>query len=734
VVLSAALTGGTLAVTYLSSRLWPVPRTSREASTVFRGLFSFLALACGALLVLRQVPAPWPPPILVAAGLLILGLGLFLEWSELTVEGLALGPLALLTALPHLESTGGATLHLSKRAWMLGLLATGALGKEMLLRTRGSVWPWTEGGKHSFMGAYGIAGAALLAGLVFLEVPDPFVAASLMALGLLWLLWSRWRPSRLRCGTSLGFLALGFLALATHAWGVSGAIRGISWRVVAIGLALVPAFLAEWQLRVLSMEYRAGGPSLADRMGGENLDWFGRAVLMLASAALALLTFAEAPPRGVALLMVLLGGLYLLWARRCASVLRVHLSVGFMLLGFITIGTHTWWVGGVLGVVPVRLAWVGMTLLLAYGVQYLYHRTATEGRSPHHERLVDLVPKGTLESVAMATLLACSGVLGVLVKMEALAHGKNLLVGPAWALVGVLYLERSRALSSKSWRLQGHLWMAVAFAHFLAVNLMQTGDLGGVSLRLAMGIPFLSLYLYTYLAWTQDQAESLNLRASYFYSLQLAVALLVLYEVHRAWVLPAWALQGLLSLGWGLHRKLPSWLRAASILAVGALVRGIGTSLYFRDTQQEFRLNLITIPIAVTLLLAGYVLLNRHREQGEAQGAEGLGAGYNRHPWFAAQALLLFGFIWVEVSGTDLTVWLSAYGLGMVVLGFLLQERVARLTGLGMLSACILKLFFYDLRGLTGLPRVLSFIVLGMVLIAVSYTYTRFRGRLEKLL
>ena len=95
---------------------------------------------------------------------------------------------------------------------------------------------------------------------------------------------------------------------------------------------------------------------------------------------------------------------------------------------------------------------------------------------------------------------------------------------------------------------------------------------------------------------------------------------------------------------------------------------------------------------------------------------------------------VLFAFIWVEVSGTALTVWLSAYGLGMVSLGFLLKERMARLTGLGMLSACIMKLFLYDLRGLSGLPRVLSFIVLGGVLIAVSYTYTRFKERLEKLL
>jgi len=212
------------------------------------------------------------------------------------------------------------------------------------------------------------------------------------------------------------------------------------------------------------------------------------------------------------------------------------------------------------------------------------------------------------------------------------------------------------------------------------------------------------------------------------------VALLVLYEIHRAWVLPLWALQGLLSLGWGLHQENPHWLRSGLILAMAALVRGLGTNLYLRDELRGLRLNWITVPLAVLFLLVGYVALNRHRDSGEAEGLEGFGAGYNRFPWFAAQAILLFALIWVEVSGTELTVWLSGFGLGMVALGFVLQERVARLTGLGILSACILKLFFYDLRGLSGLPRVLSFIVLGGVLIAVSYTYTRFKERLEKLL
>jgi uncharacterized membrane protein len=103
-------------------------------------------------------------------------------------------------------------------------------------------------------------------------------------------------------------------------------------------------------------------------------------------------------------------------------------------------------------------------------------------------------------------------------------------------------------------------------------------------------------------------------------------------------------------------------------------------------------------------------------------------------PWFLLQAALLFAFIWMEAAGKSLTMWLTIYGFAMVGLGFLFRERTSRLLGLGVLSACTLKLFLWDLRGLQGLARVGSFIVLGIVLIAVSFVYTRFKERMGRLL
>ena len=73
-------------------------------------------------------------------------------------------------------------------------------------------------------------------------------------------------------------------------------------------------------------------------------------------------------------------------------------------------------------------------------------------------------------------------------------------------------------------------------------------------------------------------------------------------------------------------------------------------------------------------------------------------------------------------------------GLVLLVSGFPLRDRILRLSGLALLVACILKLFLWDLRHLDTLPRIFSFIVLGLILVGVSWIYTRFRERVQRYL
>ena len=87
-----------------------------------------------------------------------------------------------------------------------------------------------------------------------------------------------------------------------------------------------------------------------------------------------------------------------------------------------------------------------------------------------------------------------------------------------------------------------------------------------------------------------------------------------------------------------------------------------------------------------------------------------------------------------EVSGGLLTLSWSLEGIALLALGFALRERALRLSGLSLLLLCIGKVFFYDLRNLETIFRILSFIGLGVVLLLVSWIYTRFKDQMHKYL
>ena len=95
---------------------------------------------------------------------------------------------------------------------------------------------------------------------------------------------------------------------------------------------------------------------------------------------------------------------------------------------------------------------------------------------------------------------------------------------------------------------------------------------------------------------------------------------------------------------------------------------------------------------------------------------------------------LLTLLLFEEVQGRLLTVALGVEGTALLVAGMFASERVLRISGLVLFLGCIGKAFVYDLRQLDTFSRILSFIVLGLLLLGASWIYTRFRERIRRLL
>lgn len=80
--------------------------------------------------------------------------------------------------------------------------------------------------------------------------------------------------------------------------------------------------------------------------------------------------------------------------------------------------------------------------------------------------------------------------------------------------------------------------------------------------------------------------------------------------------------------------------------------------------------------------------------------------------------------------------WLSAFwtatGLGAVVWGMVRRSPQARLGGLALLAVAIVKVWTYDLSELEELARALSFVALGLLLLAGAFAYQRFKPEEEE--
>jgi uncharacterized membrane protein len=76
--------------------------------------------------------------------------------------------------------------------------------------------------------------------------------------------------------------------------------------------------------------------------------------------------------------------------------------------------------------------------------------------------------------------------------------------------------------------------------------------------------------------------------------------------------------------------------------------------------------------------------------------------------------------------GMSTVAW-GAEAVAVFLFALAVKERSFRLSALGLLLVCVAKIVLIDVWGLSPRDRYLTFIVLGVALLSVSFLYTRFR-------
>jgi uncharacterized membrane protein len=307
-------------------------------------------------------------------------------------------------------------------------------------------------------------------------------------------------------------------------------------------------------------------------------------------------------------------------------------------------------------------------------------------------------------------------------------------VALAWGVVGLLLVEAGLALDLAVLRRQGHVVAAATFGRLFLANFTAPGTFHGLSHRLITVVPIVAAFYYLRSRLKNEQ------RTSQAYSFAAAILLMALarFELGRTETVLGWAALGLIWLVLGIRWR-DRDLRLQSYLAMAlAFGRSWATNFYLTGSYYGLPERIATtIPVIAALYGAqAFCLFNRDAfpqgERGQATSRLTLVDANARVLFSILGSFLLTLLLYYEVQGNLLTIAWAIEGLVILALGFLVRDRTFRLSGLALLLVCLLKVSLVDLQGVETLYRILSFIVLGAILLLVSFAYTKYREVLKR--
>jgi len=225
------------------------------------------------------------------------------------------------------------------------------------------------------------------------------------------------------------------------------------------------------------------------------------------------------------------------------------------------------------------------------------------------------------------------------------------------------------------------------------------------------------------------------------------VATFIILE--QRWIMPALAAE-MAVLGWmGLRFNIPLMRGGAYLLGLVVFVR------FFEDVSYHLEPFDMFIPLfngrflVCAMAIAGFYILLKYLCRYRDRFDPDLPEQYLPAMVFAVTQLLSLMLLSVEVHDyfrfrspdhqlgwgdlhhayqMSLSVLWALYASLLTAVGIVMRVRGARILGILLLGMTILKVFLFDLSELQTIYRIISFIVLGLLLLAVSYGYNRFKN------
>jgi Predicted membrane protein (DUF2339) len=360
--------------------------------------------------------------------------------------------------------------------------------------------------------------------------------------------------------------------------------------------------------------------------------------------------------------------------------------------------------------------------------------------------LADFIPNAPIVGVAYA----CAGSFLVLVLLHYEVYAAAIAL--AWAIFAVVLFEFGMFRKSLNWRLQSYVALALAFLQLYLLNLTSSPhDL------LLYTLPVSALFYYVYIRLTLAAPNASRDGLSFDAQIQAAPLLAYLGSATLALFarsyfqtgpsLVAWALLALLfiAVAWFWHQDV--FLHHSVVLAFLLFLRALSYE-FFAGPHAEApglrnRVWYMAAACAILFACQAFAFLLRTRlaarndDHSSETGVVASVSQFLRRPeqiYFFLPMILVTFLIAQEVSTGRVTIGWGIEAVAAFLFALVVGERSYRIAGLSLLLGCVAKILVLDVWRQQRSDRYITFIILGVALLLVSFLYTRYSETINRYL
>jgi uncharacterized membrane protein len=216
----------------------------------------------------------------------------------------------------------------------------------------------------------------------------------------------------------------------------------------------------------------------------------------------------------------------------------------------------------------------------------------------------------------------------------------------------------------------------------------------------------------------------------------------VALKLHQHWITMAWLCEGALLFWAGASTARRGIKLFASVVVALGLVRLLTLDLYTWGLQSLiFNPRFATFAVAIAVLVSMIYLDSQSADWEADRNVVAiavvavnllalLASCMEIHDTFELRrrALLYLPRTWHSLRilcNFSYSALIMLYGAGLMWIGFARKSSMLRWQAILLIAVTVLKVFFFDISALDHGWRVLSFIILGVLLLAISYAYQR---------